>query len=88
MIGLDIAKSVFQVHAVNERGKVEIKRKLQMSELLPFFEKQEACVVTLGSLWGRTPLGPDADRTGAQREADRAGSGAAIREEGELHIGS
>ena len=47
MIGLDTAKSVFQVHAVNERGKVEIKRKLQRSELLLFFEKQEACVVSL-----------------------------------------
>ena len=47
MIGLDTAKSVFQVHDVNESGKVEIKRKLQRSELLPFFEKQEACVVIL-----------------------------------------
>jgi transposase len=32
---------------VNESGKVETKRKLQRSELLPFFEKQEACVVIL-----------------------------------------
>ena len=29
MIGLDTAKSVFQLHAVNESGKVEIRRKLQ-----------------------------------------------------------
>ena len=42
MIGLDTAKSVFQLHAVNESGKVEIRRKLQRSELIPFFEKQEA----------------------------------------------
>ena len=27
MIGLDTAKSVFQVHAVNESGEVEIRRK-------------------------------------------------------------
>ena len=27
MIGLDTAKSVFQIHGVNETGKVEIKRK-------------------------------------------------------------
>ena len=47
MIGLDTAKSVFQVHAVNETGKVEMKRKLQRSELIPFFEKQEACTVVL-----------------------------------------
>ena len=28
MIGLDTAKTVFQVHGVNETGKVEIRRKL------------------------------------------------------------
>jgi hypothetical protein len=28
MIGLDTAKSVFQIHGVNETGKVEIKCKL------------------------------------------------------------
>jgi len=42
MIGLDAAKSVFQVHGVNEIGKVEIRRKLRKSDLIPFFEKQEA----------------------------------------------
>jgi transposase len=31
MIGLDTAKSVFQVHGVNETGKVEIRRKLRRS---------------------------------------------------------
>jgi hypothetical protein len=29
MIGLDTAKSVFQVHAVNEAGEVVVRRKLQ-----------------------------------------------------------
>jgi transposase len=47
MIGLDTAKSVFQVHGVNEIGKVEIKRKLRRSELIPFFEKQEVCTVVI-----------------------------------------
>jgi transposase len=47
MIGLDTAKSVFQVHGVNEAGKVEIKRKLRRSELIAFFEKQEACIVAM-----------------------------------------
>jgi len=28
MIGLDTAKSVFQIHGVNETGKVELKRKV------------------------------------------------------------
>ena len=47
MIGLDTAKSVFQVHGVNETGKAEIKRKLRRSELIPFFEKLEACTVVM-----------------------------------------
>lgn len=47
MIGLDTAKSVFQVHAVNEAGKAEIRRKLRRSELLSFFETQPACTVVL-----------------------------------------
>ncbi len=47
MIGLDTAKSMFQVHAVDEAGKAEIKRKLRRSELVSFFEKQAACTVVM-----------------------------------------
>jgi error-prone DNA polymerase len=66
MIGLDTAKSFFQVHAVNEAGKVEIRRKLRRSELIAFFEKQEACTVVMEACgaahhWARvlTGLGHD-----------------------------
>ena len=47
MIGLDTAKSVFQIHAVNESGQMELRRKLRRSELIRFFEKQEACTVVM-----------------------------------------
>ena len=47
MIGLDTAKSVFQVHGVDENGNVEVRRKLRRSELISFFEKQQACTVIL-----------------------------------------
>src|SRR5271156_889015 len=47
MIGLDTAKSVFQVHGVNEAGKAGIRRKLRRSELIPFFEQHEPCTVVL-----------------------------------------
>jgi transposase len=62
MIGLDTAKSVFQIHGVNEAGKAEIKRKLRRSELIPFFEKQSACTVVMeacgaGHHWGRMLTG-------------------------------
>jgi len=38
-IGLDIAKSVFQVHGVDDAGTVVIRRQLRRSRVLPFFEK-------------------------------------------------
>ena len=47
MIGLDTGKSVFQVHAVDADDKAEITRKLRRSELISFFEKQQACTVIL-----------------------------------------
>jgi len=47
MIGLDTAKSVFQIHGVNETGKVELKRKVRRGDLIAFFEKQERCTVVM-----------------------------------------
>jgi error-prone DNA polymerase len=47
MIGLDTAKSVFQVHAVGEAGAVKIRRKLRRSEVVAFFEGRETCTVVL-----------------------------------------
>ena len=44
-IGLDIAKSVFQVHAVDAEGKVAIRRQLKRRYVLAFFEKLPPCFV-------------------------------------------
>jgi transposase len=38
-IGLDIAKSVFQVHGIDAEGKVLIRRKLKRRYVLAFFER-------------------------------------------------
>ena len=35
-IGLDIAKSVFQVHGVDEDGEVIVRRRLKRARVLPF----------------------------------------------------
>jgi hypothetical protein len=43
--GLDIAKSVFQVHGVDAAGKVIIRRQLKRRQVLPFFQGLPACVV-------------------------------------------
>src|SRR5215213_3338605 len=47
MIGLDIAKSVFHLHGVDAGGKVQLKRKLQRSELIAFFERQPRCALVM-----------------------------------------
>ncbi|HEX2818535.1 MAG TPA: IS110 family transposase [Phenylobacterium sp.] len=44
-IGLDIAKSVFQVHGIDAAGEVIVRRLIRRAQLLPFFARQPACVV-------------------------------------------
>ena len=44
-IGLDIAKSVFQVHGVDSHGKVVIRRQLRRRYVLAFFKKLSPCLV-------------------------------------------
>lgn len=44
-IGLDIAKSVFQVHGVDADGQVVICRKLKRRYVLAFFQKVPSCLV-------------------------------------------
>jgi transposase len=44
-IGLDLAKSVFQVHGVDTSGHAVLRRKLARGELIAFFTKQPPCLV-------------------------------------------
>jgi transposase len=44
-MGLDIAKNVFQLHGVDDAGRVVIARQLRRGEVLKFFAKQPACLV-------------------------------------------
>src|SRR5262245_14652441 len=44
-IGLDIAKSVFQVHGVDTQGTVIIRRQLKRRYVLSFFQKLPPCLV-------------------------------------------
>jgi transposase len=63
-VGLDIAKSVFQVHGVDAEGQVVVQRRLTRAKLVPFFEKLPPCRVGIEACatahhWGRrlTELG-------------------------------
>jgi hypothetical protein len=69
LIGLDLAKSVFQVHSVDAAGHAVLKRKLARGVLLKFFAKQSPCLVGNGGLLRCPPLGP---RTGGDLKVDLA----------------
>ena len=43
--GIDVAKSVFQVHGVDGRGNVVLRRQIRRSQLVLFFSKLEPCLI-------------------------------------------
>ncbi len=45
IVGLDIAKNVFQVHAVDEGGQVLVRRALKRAQMIPFFSKLGSCLI-------------------------------------------
>jgi transposase len=66
-IGLDIAKSVFQVHGVDARGRVVLRKRLPRAKVLAFFANLPRCRIGLEAcggahFWARelTRLGHDA----------------------------
>jgi len=61
-VGIDLAKNVFQVHAVDERGRVELRRQLRRDQMTAFFANLPPCVIGMeacGSAhhWARTLKG-------------------------------
>src|SRR5258708_32133947 len=47
MIGLDLAKNVFQVHGVDASGAVVVRRQLRRGQVEKFFAQLPACTVGL-----------------------------------------
>lgn len=44
-IGLDLAKSIFQIHAVDAAGQTVVSKALRRAQVLPFFAKLPPCLV-------------------------------------------
>lgn len=44
-IGLDLAKSVFQVHGIDESGTTVLVKKLHRKQMMPFFSKLSPCLI-------------------------------------------
>lgn len=58
IIGLDLAKRVFQAHGARADGSVAFRKRLSRSQVLAFFAKQPRCVVAMEACatahhWGR-----------------------------------
>ena len=51
-VGLDLAKSVFQVHAVDERGQLAQRRKLRRDQLMGYFAALPPCLVGMEACGG------------------------------------
>ncbi len=57
-IGFDLAKTVFQVHGVDEQDRPELRRQLKRSQVLEFFARLEPCLIGMEACagahyWGR-----------------------------------
>ncbi len=46
-IGVDLAKSVFQVHGTDAAGETVVRKQLRRRQVLPFFKKLTPCLVGL-----------------------------------------
>ena len=45
VIGLDLAKNVFQIHAVDDNGKAVVRKQLSRTQMQRFFAKLPPCLV-------------------------------------------
>jgi transposase len=57
-VGLDLAKNVFQVHAITSTGEIVVRRALRRAQVIPFFSKLPPCLVGMEACgtshyWGR-----------------------------------
>ena len=79
-IGLDIAKSVFQVHGVDAAGQVLIRRQLKRRYVLAFFQKLPACLVGIEACASSHSLVARAPSTRPHGAADASGLREALRQ--------
>jgi transposase len=51
-VGLDLAKRVFQVHGIDERGKVAVRKQLRRREVMGFFATLPPCLMGMEACGG------------------------------------
>jgi transposase len=61
-VGIDLAKNVFQIHGVDERGKAQRRKRLNRGQLMKFFSQLPACLIGMEAcasshFWARKLIG-------------------------------
>jgi transposase len=51
-VGIDLAKNVFQVHGVDQRGKLVVERRLKRKQVLVFFAQLPPCLIGMEACGG------------------------------------
>lgn len=51
-VGLDLAKNVFQVHGVDERGVAILRKQLKRDQVAPFFARLQPCLIGIEACGG------------------------------------
>ena len=86
-IGLDIAKSVFQVHGVDTNGLVVVRRQLKRRCVLAFFKQLPPCLVGIEACASSHYWSRELQGTRPQCAADAAGVREALRQTAEERRG-
>ena len=66
-VGIDLAKNVFQVHGVDERGKVVLRKQLRRDQMARVLRQSAAVPDRHGGVRQRAPLGAEAAELGHTR---------------------
>ena len=57
LIGIDLAKSVFQFHGLDAQGKVTLRKHVNRKDFLPFFERTPQAAMWRWRLAARPIIG-------------------------------
>lgn len=51
-VGIDLAKNVFQLHGVDQRGKIALRKQLRREQLMAFFANLPPCLIGMEACGG------------------------------------
>ena len=80
-IGIDLAKSSFQVHGVDAHGKVALRKQLRRGKLLEFFANMPCCRIGIEACGGAHYWARELTRARPRGAPDATAVREAVRED-------